>query len=173
MDPGVITDIATVVVAVLALGLTVWQGYLARQHNRLSLNAILNFDVRLSPDYERAEIRIDNQGTGYARITSFQMLIDGGTREELNINRWEELTKHLGFRTVTSYNHLRQESVIKPGHGMYLVSLPLGKFTPARTKRIRDGFRKLRFIVEYESPYKDKNEVEFDGTEVYGKQESN
>lgn len=171
MEPGTLSDIVAVLIASLALLLTVWEARQTRKHNQLSLLPLLRFDTNIVPENERAEIRVLNKGTGFAFIHSYEMLIDGKTRQELSIGRWEELTRYLGLEDVVSYAFFDPTTVLSPGESHSLISIPIGTWTPDRTKQIRNAFRKLSYTIKYASPYEVIQVEKFCGRKLYGKSE--
>ncbi|MEP0174781.1 MAG: hypothetical protein ABJD02_12425 [Paraglaciecola sp.] len=70
--------ICSVVIALSAMGVAIWQGYLARIHNQLSVQPKLqvNTDIRNGLLYT-----LENQGLGPAIVKSFFIHIDGKTIE--------------------------------------------------------------------------------------------
>jgi hypothetical protein len=63
--------IASALVALLALGATVWQGFVTRQHNRLSVRPLLVWHVARGTSVAGAELVfiVKNRGIGPALIT--------------------------------------------------------------------------------------------------------
>ncbi len=172
MEPGTISDIAASSIALIALGLTIWEARQTRKHDRLGLLPLLRFDIKIVPEQPRAEITLINKGTGFAAITSSEMKMDGKTSQELNINRVEDLTKYLGLAgDVVSYQFLDSTTILSAGETTTLVSVPIGEWSAARTKAIRDAFRKLTYKITYRSPYGKTQVEEFSGTKIYGERE--
>jgi len=168
---GSVTDIASVVIALLAFALAIHEMHATRRHNKLSLRPMLRFDVHLSPDYPNAELLLQNNGVGPAILDQVVMRLDGQTPKEAGIARVEQLTERLGWGTVTSYDFLSAGDVIKTDETRHLLRFPLGEFKPERTKAIRDGLRRLSFVVEYRSLYEEPFVVSWSGKEVYGEKE--
>lgn len=168
---GSVTDIASVIIALLAFALAIHEMHATRRHNKLSLRPMLRFDVHLSPDYPNAEVLLQNNGLGPAILNRVTMRLDGKTPKEAEIELVMQLTQRLGWGTVTSYNFLSPGDVIKAEESRYLVLTPLGEFKPERTKAIRDGLRMLSFEVEYHSIYEEPFEVSWSGKKIYGEKE--
>lgn len=75
-------DVAALVVSLCALGLTVYQAYLSREHNRISVRPSLStfYDIDPAPDNPRitlVSIKLKNSGLGPAVIKSFEILVEG------------------------------------------------------------------------------------------------
>lgn len=71
----VVTTVVTIFVAFCALGLTIWQGYQTRNHNRLSLRPALSSWSLYNP--KRYTHKLMNKGHGTAIISQFNFLILG------------------------------------------------------------------------------------------------
>lgn len=76
-DWQVITGISSAVIALCALGFTIWQGKIAREHNRLSFRPHLG--TWRSADAEKGfySIEIINNGIGPAIIKELIVSVDG------------------------------------------------------------------------------------------------
>lgn len=73
-----VVGIAAVMVAAFALFATLWQSYVTRRHNRLSVAPYLRFDVYWThTDIKEAGIYLANKGVGPAIIRSFSVSLDG------------------------------------------------------------------------------------------------
>lgn len=68
------STIATLIVAMCALGLTFWQGFITRQHNKLSVKPMLKFVMKRELRFY--ELKLMNCGVGPARIMTFQNYFD-------------------------------------------------------------------------------------------------
>ncbi len=81
LTPQDVTAIATLVIALLAFGVTIWQTAVGRKHNRLSVRPKLDWTVHRTLDPERIslEIWLLNKGIGPALITDATFLVDGET----------------------------------------------------------------------------------------------
>jgi hypothetical protein len=80
--PAEVLAIAAVIVAVLALVATVWQGWIARQHSRMSVRPALNYvDMRDSP--AALGLAIVNHGLGPAIVDGIEITVDGRRFEQM------------------------------------------------------------------------------------------
>lgn len=77
--------LSAVVIAVCSLGVSIWQGYLARRHNQLSVKPYVYLNWHLSHG-DNVTCQIKNDGLGTAFINSFKVEIDGVTHEILTID---------------------------------------------------------------------------------------
>ena len=69
-----IVAISSLCVAALAFAVTLWQGYLTRKHNRLSVQPRLRVSLQLG---ERPGIYLQNVGFGPAVIIDFLIALEG------------------------------------------------------------------------------------------------
>ncbi|WAJ72233.1 hypothetical protein [Catenovulum adriaticum] len=92
-----ITAISSVVIAFLALFLTIWQGLVVKKHNRLSLQPILRFASEVAVSKKGLVFSISNHGVGPAIISSLYYVVKGKRYEIVNINSFSELRVNLGL----------------------------------------------------------------------------
>lgn len=69
----------TLLVALAAIGLTVWEGLENRRHNRLSVQPRLAASIQAgrSGEGEYVRLAVENNGLGPAVISSFRVFLDG------------------------------------------------------------------------------------------------
>mgnify|MGYP000754828852 CR=1 FL=1 len=102
-------EVSSIVIAICALGLTIWQGWMTREHNRLSVQpAICSWAHQ---DENNAHYWIQNKGHGTAKISSFDFYVKGkkATTEELRqvirqrIKNYGDNEIHIGIFESNSY----------------------------------------------------------------------
>lgn len=76
-DWAVITGISTAVIALCALGLSIWQGVEARKHNRLSVRPHLTTWTHSDAEKGFYVVELINNGIGPAVIEEFSVKADG------------------------------------------------------------------------------------------------
>jgi hypothetical protein len=76
-DWSVITGISTGVIALCALGLSIWQGILTRTHNRLSFRPHLTTWTHSDAEKGFYAVELINNGIGPAVIEEFSVKVDG------------------------------------------------------------------------------------------------
>lgn len=154
-------------VAVCALGTTIWQGYIMRKHNKLSVKPLLTtFAIE---NIGWAEYRLENCGVGPAIIKNFYLFYDEKEVSRNNRKTYEDFfkdkTKGFLFSSNSSYV---PNSVIPAGGSIVLVS-----FKYDTEKHDVSFAEKINIVIEYESIYQDKvftydsrNDRRFHGNEV-------
>ncbi len=151
----VYTAIVTVIIAVIALSFSIWQGLETRRHNRLSVRPVLErvLDVKLNDDTLHYMLAIVNQGTGPAIVKKFQFLLNGktvscndyGTYHDILV---EEIQKSKG-KLIGKIGFIVPDSVIKDGEQRIIWEL---KFNKEDDVTLID---RLDLRVEYQSIYEE------------------
>lgn len=113
-------EIASIIVAVCALSLTVWQGWMTRKHNQLSvMPAICSWN---HSDEKTFHYWIKNKGHGTAKIDEFKLLINGTlvSHDEFHQvmkKRFDKLGKNTfhmgGFEDGSFFEKGEQTDIIK------------------------------------------------------------
>jgi hypothetical protein len=75
-----ITAICAVIVAVAALGVSVWEGIANRQHSRLSVRPLLHLEF-FNTDVRDVTVTLENNGPGPAIIVEYEVSLVGGNGE--------------------------------------------------------------------------------------------
>jgi hypothetical protein len=156
LSPDTITAIAATVVALLALSVSLWQGIISREHNRLSVKPHLDI-AWIGDTTGNGGIRIDNAGIGPAEILKFEIIIDGKHNIDWDKESWEtiihELWPQQHGKRKPYYVLLRPGDVLKEGRVLYLLkfcSSDDGSFCPMKRLSVR---------IEYQSIYGERFQV--------------
>ena len=78
LSPEAASAIAATVIALIALGVSLWQGHLSKQHNRLSVTPHLRIDWYIE-DGAPLRICLRNAGIGPATLREIAIRADGTT----------------------------------------------------------------------------------------------
>ena len=148
-----LADWTAIVVACIALVLTVYEARQSRQHNRLSVAPRFGGDSAVVPTAERAKITLTNAGLGPAVIRGFRWTLDGKSKDQLKVQNFSDLTRLLDIGSGIVYEFPLREDVIGAGSVVTAVSVPVGTYTPARAAQIRAAFGRLGFEIDYASLY--------------------
>ena len=132
------TALSSMLVAVLALAISIWQSYSIQQHNKLSLRPYLEAELNYDTDGSW-ELYINNQGMGPAQVTSLKYKVDGKlyqNRDEFlialgedpecyttgNIGRFYKIAdRQIAFRTLNASCYKPLEQLEKLIHRMNIV----------------------------------------------------
>lgn len=165
-SPEVITAIAAVVVAVLALMVSLWQGWISREHNRKSVRPILRFDRNGLSD-QPISVTLANVGPGPALIRSFSVAASaqGGDSSQASsvhprpaLQALEEVGLATSARVAVRIRTLKRGDTIRGGETVEVLSWPGysdGTDESARSRRneLKRTLNKLTFSVVYASIY--------------------
>ncbi len=158
MDTNIIIAIASVFIAVCALGVTVWQGMETRKHNKNSIRPLLNvswYENRLDTGGDNmlcGECKISNRGFGLAIVKSFILFYEGKEVARNNNDAYCEflidLLKDFGGVRVS---WVGVSAILKAEE-----EKSLWKFVYNSENDSIDFIHKLSLLVEYESIYQDE-----------------
>jgi len=114
-------DAAIALVAIAALAISIWQGWLMRQHNILSVRPVLDFVRKADP----AALVLQNGGLGPALLYELKV----GTRniplQVASDAGWEDVCKDLGIVQNGYFQYVVQDcTVISPGDQITLLRAP-------------------------------------------------
>jgi hypothetical protein len=144
--------LVSILVAACALGTTIWQGYIMRKHNKLSVKPLLTtFDLQdLKGNIEWVEYRLENCGVGPAIIKNFSLFYDEKEVSRNNRKTYEDFFKDKtkGF-LFSSNGSCVPNSIIPAGGSIVLVSFKYDK-----EKHDVSFAEKINIVVEYQSIYK-------------------
>ncbi len=153
----IITAIATVVIAVIALWANIREGNEIRKHNRLLVRPSLV--LRLTDELidnkhnvREVTILIINNGIGRAFIKKVIKEIDGKKFTDGDFQKYREALAEIveNFNTTTC-NGISSATIMKPGEEVVLISF---EYT-SKEKKIAT-LKKIKLFLEYQSAYEEK-----------------
>lgn len=74
------TAISTILMALCALGTSFWQGYTLKQHNKLSVRPMLQFEANFQRNSDNKifyEVLVNNNGLGPAEVIEAKFILNG------------------------------------------------------------------------------------------------
>lgn len=151
---------ASIAIALSALGVAIWQGYLMRKHNRLSLRPHLTFKQMLSEANPQFSLELQNNGLGPAIIKRFQVLLDKEQKEHFEALGWLALLDLIGLKGRAVGAFCDSEEFLAAGQSLQLIkyeSLP----SPMSTRELQQALKRIDVHIEYQSVYGDKYRVRF------------
>ncbi|MGB7814820.1 MAG: hypothetical protein WBL28_00545 [Methylotenera sp.] len=153
-----LADNSSSVIAICALALTIWQAYITRQHNKLSVAPYLTTWSHADVDNGFYSIEIMNNGIGPALIKTFLVYIDGVEIKGQESETVEKATAILfGNYPYASGNGFLNKGYMmaeKSKHGILSI-----RFTGANRpnyQEFQQTIKRARLLIEYESAYKEK-----------------
>jgi hypothetical protein len=155
LETNSIIAISAVVIALCSLFITIWQLHINRNHNRLSVKPHLFIDVDISHE-DPIKLILKNGGVGPAFIKNYRLFVDNkeitSSREQL----YNDTIKKVG---LDGYSY-----------GFFLLSIKQAFLPDSKTdlfvfsneglenddvENIRENLERIKFIIEYESIYKE------------------
>lgn len=162
-----ITAIVSLFIAVLALVISIWEGMMSRQHNRLSVMPNLAFELNYD-EKGTSGLYLYNRGLGPARIKSINTLLNGEPLPEnqsIHYIASALKTEELGLvasETVTSAHYLYPDSIVDVDEVINLIGIPPGSLARDKVGGYRDFFYSyVQIVIEYCSLYDDCETVVF------------
>ena len=162
MSPEMIIAISSTVIALAALFVSIWQGILTRQHNKLSVMPRLRIDFHRAVELISIKVLLVNKGTGPAIIRSMDYGVDKLMLTGDPTIQMMAALKKVDIPTGLCYGHFfYPDEVIAPGESVELLHFPnIEPNNPTRAQ-IAKSLDRLTFKIRHESIYKDKLELEY------------
>ncbi|MFM5361877.1 hypothetical protein ACET98_12370 [Aeromonas veronii] len=111
-----------ILISFLALLISIWQGYIARQHNRLSFQPYLQVSPRLVGDINSG-LYLENAGTGTAFVKSIDIVINGKDFD-LTKNQWSQFLSFVDINPICfKKSWIRPDAALQAGKELALISL--------------------------------------------------
>lgn len=154
----VITGISSSVIALCALGYTVWQGKQARRHNKLSFRPHLTSWSHRNSDKGVYAIELMNNGLGPALIESFKVKVDGKVISGEGTEPIEKALKIL-FPNTQYQSH---QAYMAKGYSMAakekctILAIQFAESTSLSKEATEHTFNRADLIIKYKSFYEEK-----------------
>lgn len=152
---GLVTAISSVVIALCALSLSIWQGMATRKHNRLSFRPHLTTWANSNAEKGFYSVELINNGIGPAVIEDFSIKVDG---KQVSGEGAELVEKALKIALPNLQYH-SQQSYLAKGYSMapkerctVLAVQFMGKPLPSR-EVIEHALNKGELEICYKSFY--------------------
>ena len=145
------------IIAVCALILTIWQAFVTRRHNKLS---VVPYLTTWSNSGDKGLFRVDiiNNGIGPALIQTFQVFVDGHeiVGQDLEIIR-KALKILFPNYVYNSYNSfLSQGYMMSPKESRCLLEIQFTGNQFPTPEEIEHATKRTKIYIKYESIYKEK-----------------
>jgi hypothetical protein len=155
VDWNVLLGVASTVIALSALGLAIWQGYVTHRHDRLSVRPHLTAPVSTNVKDGIARLEVVNNGLGPATILAFEVLLDGKAVEPRTWNKAETMVRALFSSTKWdgTFGELGPGYLMPAGQRFTILECRFGPMSPEEMRKIETTFNRSNLVVEYESLY--------------------
>ena len=148
-------SVNSAIIALSALGVSIWQGYLQRKHNKLSVlpHVTVEFDTRINSDIA---VLIKSVGLGPAKFLNYKWVVNDREFYVRTKKDYWDLLNGLGLENERVEFYCPQlESFLAPGFQGFLVRFPDSTSKPQHNKIVA-ALSKSRIYILYESMYGDK-----------------
>ena len=157
-----ITSIATVFIAVLALGLTIWQARMTRRHNYNSVKPLLSFERHYVRTDTGFGIYINNNGLGPAIVIETKLYIDGKEIDIIENNPWQNVGRILDidykFIQMGFYD---KDTVIAAGDRNFLLTVDTD-INDEQEEHFKNVIPRIGMEIYYKSIYGIKDVVKLE-----------
>ena len=163
--PDTITAIASGVIALIALAVSLWDHYDTREYYKISVYPNLrSITFTANKQDPRGGIKIANGGLGPAVVDSITYFIDGKQVDDGNPQMWAELFIKQGLSGSWNLERIGQGTIIRPGDEKILFYTYAGPGTnwTANMGDVNRFLRHLDFYIVYHSLYNEKFQFAFD-----------
>ena len=150
-----IAGISSAVIALCALGLTIWQACITRRHNKLSVRPHLTTWTHSDRANHLYAVDLLNNGIGPAFIQTFQICVDGHSIVGEGYEPIEKALKVL----FPQYQFTSRQSFVGPGYSMaanetrpLVVVQFLGDSTP-KPEEVDHAIKRVRLLINNSSIY--------------------
>jgi len=155
-----ITAIATVIIAVAALWVAVWQGCETRRHNRLSVKPHLTFLYKKAKGSDFIGLFLFNKGVGPAIVDSFEIYVDNESIAEEGYGGWKTAIARVGLNEDWIYYYaIRPNNAIEQGEEQVLLGISRSNQTPELLEKFHKAYSRIRINIKYKSIYEDSFEA--------------
>lgn len=160
-----ITAISTIMIACVAIGLSIWQGIETRNHNKLSVKPLLSVTISTSKNDSSMGVRVDNNGIGPAIIREFLIYLDGQPAKVYSLETARKIYQDAGLIikgvdvSIIEFDDQDPGTTLKHGGRLNIISYPKENWTTEGIKIFEDALSRLGFQFIYESIYEEKFET--------------
>ena len=157
-----VIQIATIVIAIAAVTVAVWEGVMTRRHNRLALMPHLLIRGHFSGSQGRVGLALYNDGSGPAYIDACTVSVDGEVMPDNGDDGWDSAISALDLddiRPSLAYNSITPDGFIRVGGVLWLLSAPVSKCTDDCLDLFHTNVQvnhDLHISIPYRSVYGDK-----------------
>lgn len=146
---------AEALIALAALFLAIWQGYLQRKHNKLSLRPHLSFNRCVQTLSPQIKLSLINAGPGPALIKNVLVYLDDVLLSSTVID-WNNIMHELQINTIWGGGNFIKGATIPPQHEIDVFlykTTELDSHEGLDVCAIQQTLNRIKVVVEYDSVY--------------------
>jgi hypothetical protein len=162
MEADIIIAIIVAIIAFVALGVTLWQLWVQRKHNRKSVMPYLVFNRITNYDSPQIIIELKNIGLGPAIIKDVSYYIDKKIIKTSDMCNWSNFLKKVGIYPLDVVENTLSNYAISTGDTEVVVSAVILADNSSVQKGHKDLMKNVQRIdikIRYESIYNDSFEA--------------
>lgn len=154
ITPEIIIAISSVSIALCALGISLWQGYLTRKHNKLTVNPYGVIQIDISAQSEQVGVHIRNQGVGPMILTSIKIRREDGCIDFADMSNVQESLglQGEGFVFRICSGHVS----VLPNEDIWIISTTKHLSNKDLISRLKTALNDSLIEITYESVYGEK-----------------
>jgi len=155
-----IISISAIFVACVAVGISIWQGFETRRHNKLSVKPYLVIRTSTSKSGLSMGVWVENDGLGPALIKDFIVYFDGQPTRIDNREAAEKVYRpaQIYEKGIKFWSPMKS-TVLKRDGRTDVISYPKAIWTPEGIEMFAERLSHLHFKFIYESIYGEKFET--------------
>ncbi len=163
LNADTVTAIASVIIALAAIFISVWQGVETRKHNQLSVTPKLDIFQESRQKVRSIGLFIANHGLGPAIIGDIIISVRETQFKVNTENGLIEVLDKLGINEQwVQYHYISQGSYFQAGERRLLLAADRSKINIDDEHRFKGAISLLKVRIDYESVYGEKFHVEVD-----------
>ncbi len=149
------------IVAFCALFVSIWQGYITREHNIISVKPNLTFYCELKQNYEYNGISIKNSGIGPAIIKKWNVSIDKNPIMGNGAKIWDKINRKENFVDFDIRAFwFDQNHIISPEERVNFFYLPANINKNSSLNKLQSLVNRIEIEIEYSSIYEEEIFIE-------------
>jgi hypothetical protein len=166
-------NISSFIVAACALGLSVWQGYVQREHNHVSLEPRINAYFQSNNGKSTTGLYLINNGLGPGYVERLDIYFDGkliSSKNQMDQWRFNSALLPLGLaqQPCIAVAGPRPNDSMKAGEEIQLITVSKGDLVEcekAKSALLGAAWSRLDFVLQLKSIYGDSYTYRFSKNE--------
>ena len=151
---------ASNVIAICALGLTIWQAHMSRSHNKLCVQPHLALFFDNSSGGREFHLTLQNNGVGPALISKFCINIDGREIQKVSPEEKLDIVKKKLFPTfecsLVCCDLGDKDYMMSVGEKLTVLRFVFNDSKSPSINNVDDARNRIQIQIDYESIYKEK-----------------
>jgi hypothetical protein len=151
-----VTAVATSIIALAALFVSVDQGCESRRHNRLSVRPAFSLIMNISRGNEQLGVFLINKGLGPGLVKEVQIKAAEKWLKVQSVKDWRNALQTIGLNVEwVKWTAIDNGTVISPNEHVALLAMIDTPVDESNKERFRSFLQNVQFRIRYESMYGD------------------